>query len=136
TYLVKGEDRAKLEPALKELGLSAVGLAEAPKVKTHSVGTPKLALVHTWTNTQDEGWFRYELDKLKIPYHYVSVHELRDNPNLRRKFDVILFPPSSDASQDLINGIPMRGEALPWKGSKLTPSFGLSPDQSDDIRGG
>src|SRR5258708_28881823 len=30
----------------------------------------------------------------------------------------------------------MRGEPIPWKGSKLTPNIGLSPDQSDDIRGG
>jgi hypothetical protein len=32
--------------------------------------------------------------------------------------------------------MPMRGEAIPWKGSALTPNMGMSPDQTDDMRGG
>jgi hypothetical protein len=30
----------------------------------------------------------------------------------------------------------MRGAPIPWKGSELTPNMSLSPDQTDDMRGG
>jgi hypothetical protein len=138
SFLIKAEDgvRDKLEPALKELGLTAIGVEQPPTVKAHPLRAPRIVFVHTWTETQNEGWFRYELDRLQIPYHYVSIHALRDDANLRRKYDVILFPPVFDSTQGLINGIPMRGDPIPWKGSKLTPNIGLSPDQTDDIRGG
>ena len=32
--------------------------------------------------------------------------------------------------------MPKRGDAIPWKASAVTPNFGNSPDQTDDMRGG
>jgi len=39
-------------------------------------------------------------------------------PNLREKFDVIVFPPVGGSAQSIVNGIPMRGAAIPWKASE------------------
>jgi hypothetical protein len=39
-------------------------------------------------------------------------------------------------AQSIVNGIPMRGDPIPWKQSELTPNMGGSPDQTDDMRGG
>jgi hypothetical protein len=100
------------------------------------MSVPRIAIVHTWTNTQNEGWFRIEFDRLQIPYTYISDHVIRNTPNLREKFDVLIFPPVNGTAQSLVNGIPMRGDPIPWKASALTPNFGSSPDQTDDIRGG
>ncbi len=139
TVIIKSEEvnqRQKLVDSLKELGLKATGADKIPAVKMHPLSAPRIALVHTWTDTQDEGWFRIELDKLNIPYSYISVHTIRDTAYLRHKYDVLLFPPGSDSSQEALNGIPMRGEPLPWKGSAVTPNIGLSPDQTADMRGG
>ena len=61
---------------------------------------------------------------------------IRNTPNLREKFDVIIFPPVGGSAQAIVSGIPMRGAPIPWKGSDVTPNMGLGPDQSDDIRGG
>ena len=61
---------------------------------------------------------------------------IRNTPNLRDKFDVIIFPPVGGSAQAIVSGIPMRGAPIPWKGSDVTPNMALSPDQSDDIRGG
>ena len=72
----------------------------------------------------------------KIPYAYISDHEIRDTLNLREKYDVLIFPPVGGSAQTIVNGTPMRGEPIPWKQSELTPNFGLSPDQTDDMRGG
>jgi hypothetical protein len=127
--------RAKLESAAAQYGFNAFGVAEMPKVTTHPLAVPRVALVHTWVNTQDEGWYRVAFDNLKIPYTYISDHVLRDTANLRDKFDVIVFGPARGTSQRVLNGVQGR-EPIPWKESPLTPAMGNSPDQSDDIRGG
>src|ERR1041384_5783572 len=128
--------RARLESAVTELGLKTVGVDKLPDVKTHELAVPRIAIVHTWTNTQNEGWFRIEFDKLQIPYTYISDHVIRNTPNLREKFDVLIFPPVGGSAQTIVNGMPRRGDPMPWKASTVTPNFGNSPDQTDDMRGG
>ncbi|MDX2151658.1 MAG: M14 family zinc carboxypeptidase [Bryobacteraceae bacterium] len=128
--------RDKLMRAAAPLGLKITALEKTPDVPTHEVRAPRIALVHTWLNTQNEGWYRLAFDKLEIPYSYISVHALRDTPDLRSKYDVILLGPAGGNAQRIVNGIPTRGQPIPWKKSELTPHFGDSPDQSDDIRGG
>lgn len=96
---------------------------------------PRIALVHTWQSTQDEGWFRKAFDELGVKYSYVSVHELRDTPELRRKYDVILMPQARGDAQTIVNGRPMVGDPMPWKPTPEYPNLG-GPNTSDDIRGG
>src|SRR5207249_10780199 len=52
------------------------------------------------------------------------------------KYDVIIFPPVGGSAQSIVNGMPMRGAPIPWKGSEVTPNMGLGPDQTNDMRGG
>jgi hypothetical protein len=141
SFIIKTEGnpadlRSRLDGAVTELGLTAVAVDKLPEVKTHEVAAARIAIVHTWTNTQNEGWFRIEFDRLQIPYSYISVHTLRDTPNLKDKYDVILFPPVGGSAQTIVNGTPKRGDPIPWKQSELTPNIGFSPDQTDDMRGG
>ena len=131
-----GDFRQKLEAAVTELGLTAYAVDKLPEVKTHDLAAARIAILHTWTNTQNEGWYRIEFDRLQIPYSYISDQLVRNTPNLRDKFDVIIFPPLGGSAQQIVNGIPMRGEPIPWKESALTPNLGHSPDQTDDMRGG
>src|SRR5215471_19127141 len=131
-----GDLRQRLEAAVTELGLTTTAVDKVPEVKTHEIAVPRIAIVHTWTNTQNEGWFRIEFDRLQIPYTYISDHVLRDTPNLREKFDVIVFPPVGGSAEGIVNGTPLRGDPIPWKQSDLTPNMGNSPDQTDDMRGG
>jgi hypothetical protein len=49
---------------------------------------------------------------------------------------VILFGPVGGTAQRIVNGMPMRGDPLPWKKTDLTPNLGGSPDTTDDMRGG
>ncbi|HKG96324.1 MAG TPA: hypothetical protein VKA97_00820, partial [Pyrinomonadaceae bacterium] len=128
--------RTRLQSAATELGLKAVGLDKLPDVKTHELAVPRIAIVHTWTNTQNEGWYRIEFDRLQIPYTYISDHVIRNTPNLREKFDVIVFPPVGGSAQAIVNGMPQRGDPIPWKASAITPNFAQSPDQTADMRGG
>ena len=92
--------------------------------------------MHTWINTQDEGWWRLALDQLAIPFTYISTQDLTKDGDLRSKFDVILFPPVGRATgQALITGMPMYGNPMPWKTTELTPNIGKI-DETDDIRPG
>jgi len=128
--------REKLERAVAETGLNAVAVEKLSEVKSHSLAVPRIAILHTWTNTQNDGWFRIEFDRLQIPYSYISDQVIRDTPNLKEKFDVIIFPPVGGSAPAIVSGIPMRGAPIPWKSSDLTPNIGLGPDQTSDMRGG
>ena len=141
SFIIKTEGnpadlRQRLEAGVIELGLTALAVDKLPDVKAHEMAAARIAIVHTWTNTQNEGWFRIEFDRLQIPYSYISDHVIRDTPNLRDKYDVILFPPVGGSAQGIVNGTPMRGDPVPWKQSDITPNLGFSPDQTDDMRGG
>ncbi len=133
--IVKDFDRVRLEPAIKELGLSAFGVDAVPAVKTHALDVPRIGYVHSWQRTQDEGWVRAALDTFGVPYTYFSDQRLRDG-NLRGKYDVIIFPHVGGTAQSQVNGIPMTGpDPVPYRKTDLTPNLGAL-DQSDDIRGG
>jgi hypothetical protein len=103
----------------------------------HPLTAPRIALLHTWINTQDEGWFRIAFDKLAIPYTYISDQALRQIPDLRSRFDVILLGPVRAPAQRVVNGLATYGpHPIPWKKSDVTPNLGMSPDQTEDMRGG
>ncbi len=130
---------ARLKKEATDLGISVQAVDKLPEVPQHPLATPRIALVHTWTNTQDEGWYRIEFDRLGIPYDYISDQVIGRTANLREKWDVIIFGPARGSSQSIVRGVPKRGDSeapIPWKKSDLTPNMGLSPDQTDDIRGG
>jgi hypothetical protein len=142
SFIIKAEGGdldARLRKEVTELGLTANAVDELPKVAQHALAVPRIALVHTWTNTQNEGWYRIEFDRLGIPYDYISDQVLGKTPNLRDKWDVIIWGPVGGSAQSLVRGIPNRGEKdspIPWQKSDLTPNMGQSPDTTADMRGG
>ncbi len=140
-WIVNKVDKSALSTKLGELGLDAYAVAAAPDVPAHKVGTPRIALMHTWISTQTEGWWRMALDKLGVPYSYINTQTVAREENLRGKYDVILFAPidggdagNTDISQLIVNGLPLWGSPQPWKVSALTPNMNI--DQTDDIRPG
>ncbi|HMY72668.1 MAG TPA: M14 family zinc carboxypeptidase, partial [Blastocatellia bacterium] len=144
SFLIKAEGNpsdlaARLSREVASLGIAAMAVDKLPEVASHPLAVPRIALVHTWTNTQNEGWYRIELDRLGIPYDYISDHVLRNTPNLRDKWDVIIFGPVGGSAQSLVRGIAKRGDndpPIPWQKSDLTPNMGQSPDSTADMRGG
>ncbi len=97
---------------------------------------PRIALMHTWLDTQTEGWWRMALDNLHVKYDYISTQDVAKIGNLRGKYDVILFGPIGGASsQQIVDGLPMWGNPMPWQTSRLTPNLGRI-DSTDDIRPG
>ena len=140
SFIIRAQDnpnaRGRIEQAAVALGLKVYAADDTPKVPMHELAAPRVALVHTWLNTQTEGWYRMAFDLLKIPYEYISDQNLRKIADLRAKYDVIILGPTPGNAQRVINGLPMRGDPIPWKASPITPNLGNSPDTTDDMRGG
>ena len=134
TYLVADARNGRARAAVRELGLTGVAVASAPAVRAHEVRPPRVALVHSWLETQNEGWVRYAFDQLGVPYTYISDQSL-SAPGRLDAFDVLVFPHVSGSTQSLINGRPMTGPPIPWKKTALTPNLDKW-DTTDDIRRG
>jgi Zinc carboxypeptidase len=135
TFIIPNAKMDALRASIQELGLSAWAVASAPAVKTHEMEVPRIGYVHSWQNTQDEGWVRAALDHYGVPYKYFADQKLREG-NLRAKYDVIIYPDVAGTSQSILRGIPKVGpDPIPYKKSNLTPNLGAL-DESDDIRGG
>jgi len=132
----------RLQDAAHELGIEVTSAGQMPSVARHELAVPRIALLHTWTSTQNEGWFRLGLEETGVPYTYISDTVVRTTPNLREKFDVILFPPTFADVRELLAGFPKRllpdgtdAGPIPWQKSEVTPNWG-GIDETPDIRGG
>src|SRR5947208_2417247 len=141
TFILRNVDRAQLEKAASGLGLHIHSTNAALNVAAHPISAPRVGIVHNWQNTQNDGWFRIAFDELKIPYTYVADTWLRENSNLREKFDVLILPPLGGGGaaglSSVIRGLAMRGGPRPWQNTDDTPNF-VAPglDSTADIRGG
>jgi hypothetical protein len=130
-FIIRNANRARVEPLLRELGLSAFAVSAAPTVKSHDLDIPRIGYIHSWTNTQDEGWVRAALDHYNIPYTYFGENEVRKIASLKQRFDVILWPHGGSVGQ----GAPTTGAPIPYKRTAEYPDLGF-PDSTNDVRGG
>ncbi len=127
---------ARIPGILHDLSLDASRLSAAPAVPVHTVTAPRIAFMHTWLSTQTEGWWRYAFDTAGVPYDYVSTQTVANQDDLRAKYDVIVFAPVGRSSAlEILNGIPMWNNPMPWQKSDLTPNLGAI-DSTPDIRPG
>ncbi len=125
-----------LRSAIKDADVEAVTLAAAPSVPMHDVPLPRVAIMHTWLDTQTEGWWREAFDKLHVPYDYISTQTVSHEAGLRSRYDVIVFAPVGRSSPErIVDGMPMYGNPLPWQKTALTPNLGRI-DSTPDTRPG
>ncbi|MGI4830777.1 MAG: M14 family zinc carboxypeptidase [Janthinobacterium lividum] len=136
SLILSGIPETTLMPALKVAALHAMRLSALPTVATRPATTPRIAFMHTWLATQTEGWWRYAFDNAGVPFDYISTQTVAGEANLRDKYDVIVFAPvGHSSSEQILNGMPMYGNAMPWQKSELTPNLG-GLDATADIRPG
>ncbi len=135
SFIIRGVARDALDKLTKELGLKAVAVDAAPSVKTHPLRAARIAMVHSWTSTQTEGWWRLAFDNLNIPYDYISFQDIPKLADVRAKYDVLVLAPGSGNPLAIIQGMPQWRNPIPWKNSPETPNIGTYA-QTDDIRPG
>jgi len=135
SFVIRNVAQGDLDRLTRDLGGQAFATAAAPNVKLHPLRAARVALLHTWQNTQTEGWWRQALDFLQIPYDYISTQDVAKNAALNARYDVILFPPPGGNVQAIIQGLPQWRNALPWKNTPETPNIGTWA-QTEDLRPG
>ena len=127
SLVIHGVAHDQLQAVLRKLDLEAVPLTAMPTTRMHTLDRlPRIAMMHTWLATQTEGWWREAFDSLGIPYTYISTQTAANEPDLRAKYDVLLFAPVSGhtPAQQIIDGLPMYGNPQPWQTTALTPNLG------------
>ncbi|MDQ3171603.1 MAG: hypothetical protein M3Q55_15825, partial [Acidobacteriota bacterium] len=135
SFIIPDADRAALETSLKELGLKAIAVDAMPEVATHELDVPRIGYIHTWTNTQDEGWVRLAFDAYKVPYAYFADNTIRAGANLRAKYDVIIFPHTNGSATSIVESGVTGTTPRPYRKTDVTPNLGTL-DSTDDMRGG
>ncbi len=135
SFIIRKAAANDLQRVAADLGISVHAVAEAPVVKSHAVRPARVALMHTWLSTQDEGWWRIGFDQLQVPFSYISTQDVARDPDLKSKYDVIIFAPVGRDSRAFVIGMPMFGNPLPWKTTPLTPNIGKL-DSTEDMRPG
>jgi hypothetical protein len=129
-FIVKGVAQGDLDQTVTALGLKATALAAAPTVKTHAARAARVAILHQWSGTQTEGWWRQAFDVYGVPFDYIDPETVKKTPNLRAKYDVIVFGPGG--GQSAVEGQPMWRNPTPWNKKEL-PNIGAWA-QTDDTR--
>src|SRR5688500_9950062 len=66
SFIMRRVAASELQQTAANLGVQVYAVDAAPVVKTHPVKAPRVALMHTWLSTQDEGWWRIALDQLGV----------------------------------------------------------------------
>lgn len=123
-----------LRGVASELALDFTSVRRLPDVPRHAAPLPRIAVWHTWEDTESVGWIRYTLDQQDIPYDYIRDEEIRAG-GLGDRWDVILYGHTSSGLEDQIHGIDERFGPMPYTRTDEFPSHGV-PDASDDITGG
>ncbi len=134
SVILEGVGRATADELARRYSL-VLRAASAPTVPRHRLDLPRVAVYHTWLNTQDEGWTRFTFDQLAIPYTSIHKDDLRAG-NLRRRFDVILIPSTGGASaDDLIHEVDPKWSPMPYTATREFPAHG-TPSSTSDMTGG
>lgn len=129
-------DREALSAALEARSLTGYGLLLMPNVERDLLDPPRVALMHSWTSTQDAGWVRFTLDQSDVPYEILTKDRARAGA-LREDFDVIVAPSfgGGATAADIIAGVDPKFSPLAYEKTDETPSHGLIVS-APDITGG
>jgi hypothetical protein len=95
TVLVRGA-RAATETAARDFGFDAVFTGEPAGLEGLTVRhVPRVALYRSWNASMDEGWTRWVLEQLEVPYATVTDSAVRAGGLLER-FDVLILPSENE----------------------------------------
>jgi hypothetical protein len=134
SIVFKGLTSDQAKKINSQFGLDLKATNGNSSAKQHEVSLPRVAIYHSWFNTQDEGWSRFTFEQRGIPYTSIDKDDLKAG-GLRKKFDVILIPRMRGGAAQFINEIDKKFGPMPYTKTAEFPSHG-TPDSTPDMTGG
>lgn len=134
SVILEGVSTAAAREVASRFALPVAALPRAPAAPTHVLDLPRVAIYHTWFDTQDEGWARYTFDQLAVPYTSVDKDDLRRG-RLRQRFEVIVVPSVRGDLQRIVHGHDRKWGPMPFQRTRQTPAMG-TPAATADMTGG
>lgn len=132
-----GSEQGKAaEKICRDLGLRAYLFSNVELPALREINMPRIALYHSWFNTQESGWTRFAIDQAKVPYTLINKDRVRQG-NLLSDFDVIIIPHQGGWGRGarMLRGIDDRSGPIAFNKTDEFKFMGY-PDSSDDITGG
>jgi len=88
------QQAASIEAALRKWHVAALPLDNISSIKTGVLSRPRIGLYQSYQSSMDEGWTRYALEDLGIPYVTLHNKELREAKasGLQATIDVLILP--------------------------------------------
>ena len=133
SFIIRNAQRADVQAAVRELSLQAQGV-ERHGEDAPGEGAPHRLHPHLARHA-GRGLVADGVRPPEIPYDYISTQVVAKEASLNSRWDVLVFPPVGRGAQQIVAGMPMWRNPLPWKTTPLTPNIGKL-DSTDDMRPG
>ncbi len=90
-FAIEGGDRKALAELAAGRGAAGVAVAALPEGARRALASKRVGLLKPWTASMDEGWTRFLLERLEVPFTSVRDEDVRAG-GLLAKFDVLVVP--------------------------------------------
>ncbi len=135
SFLIPADGAAdRIQAAVRELGLTTVGMSSMPDVASHDLDVPRIAMYSMWGSTQEVGWVRFAFDRFEIPYDLIFKERVRAG-DLRRDYDVIVVPSQGRDGKGIVYDVAPRDRPIAYTQTAEFRSLGMY-GSSEDITGG
>ncbi|MFN2565071.1 MAG: M14 family zinc carboxypeptidase [Gemmatimonadaceae bacterium] len=134
SVVIEGASADAARELAARFALPVTAQPAAPTAPTHSLDLPRVAMYHTWFDTQDEGWARYTFEQLGVPFTSIDKDDVRRG-RLRQRFDVIVVPSVRGDLQRIVHGHDRKWGPMPFQRTRETPAMG-TPAATADMTGG
>lgn len=101
SFIIKNSPQVQkfLPGLLEKWHLSAYGVENIEDIPKSPLKNQRVALYQSWRSNMDEGWTRYVLDDMNIPFTTLHNKDFKGTKkkkvNLKEKYDVIVFASES-----------------------------------------
>jgi len=101
-----------------------VAIAEEIDAPLALVGQPRVAIYQSYSASMPEGWFRWVLDHLEIPYDVLHYDDIK--PGALQRYGVLFLPPGGGSPRQMVEG---RGSGG-GRGGAIPPEYtgGIGPE--------
>ncbi|MCL4820921.1 MAG: peptidase M14 [Vicinamibacteria bacterium] len=90
-FAIEGGDRDALAALAAARGAAGVAVAAPPGGSRRTLAVKRIGLLKPWTASMDEGWTRFLLERLEVPFTSVRDEDVRAG-GLLAKFDALVVP--------------------------------------------